>query len=121
MAEKIEDIEAESIIDTVDSDDSSRIVLEGRIHHNSPVTESKKKGKVQLEFQLSSTSFTEESFEMYLQQFFTLDISPEDLVEVIHDDISGIIDSNSPSTDLYVQISYKNPHSSKTVTKGQLA
>ena len=113
-------IEVEPIIDTIDADDSARIALEGRIHHNSPKSDGKKEGRVQLEFQRTSTSITEESFEKYLQQYFTLEINPEDVVEQIHMDIANIIDV-SPSADLFVQVQYKNPHSSKTVTKGQLA
>lgn len=121
MVEYDNEINAESIIDTVDADDSSRIVLEGRIHHDSPVTGTKKEGRVQLEFQNSSVSLTEESFEIYLQEFFTEEVNPEDVVEKIYDDISKMIDISSKSTDLYVQVQYQNKHSSKMVTRGQLA
>jgi len=113
-------VKVESIIDTIDADDSARIALEGRIHHNSPQNNIKKEGRVQLEFQNTSTSITEESFEKYLQQYFTIEINPEDVVEKIHEDIETVIDV-AASVDLFVQVQYKNPHSSKTVTKGQLA
>lgn len=112
-------VEAEPMINTIDADSSARIALEGRIHHNSPQNDVKKEGRVQLEFQNTSTSITEESFEKYLQQYFTLEINPEDVVEKIHEDIEEVIDVD-PSVDLFVQVQYKNPHSSKMVTKGQL-
>ena len=120
MVENINNLDPFEIVETVKADKSSRVVLEGRIDHQLPDGNTKT-GNLQIEFQNSCVSVTEKTFDQYLQSFFEIEINPEDLVQVIHKDISEVLGLDADSLDLYVQIQYKSSHTSKTVTKGQLA
>ena len=120
MVEDIDNLDPFEMVETVEADKSSRIILEGRIDHQLPDGDTKT-GNLQIEFQNSSVSVTERTFDQYLQSFFEIEINPENLVQVIHRDLSEVLGLDAESLDLYVQIQYKSSHTSKTVTKGQLA